>query len=127
MFGYDLGNAATEKLLFNEAWIDSSSVGSVLVATARSDPDFPAVVDYLTNGIADYVCVGTCEQISCGGTCTAESRLFGLATPDFEGATIEKVSLQIDSLSFGRDGRGGQVVLYQFTIKVYGVRGRHPA
>lgn len=126
-FGYDIGNAATEKLLFNSVWIDSSSVGSTLVATARSDADFSAVAGNLTNGIADHVCAGACEQITCGAACAEEGRLFGLATPDFKGTTIGKVCLRIDSLSFGRDDRGGQVVRYRFTIEVYGVRARHPA
>jgi len=100
----------------------SLSVGSVLDATTDSDPDFAAVTSYLTNDTADVVCVGTCEEIPCGATCTEEARLFGLPTTDFSGATIEKVSLRVDSLSFGRDDRGGEVVRFQFTIKVRGVR-----
>jgi hypothetical protein len=124
-FAYGLGNAAIERALFNDAWIDSTSVGSILVATARSDVDFSAVAASLTNGSADFLCVGTCEEISCGATCSeGEGRLFGLATPDFGTVTIDKISLQIDSLSFGRDGRGGQIVQYTFTIRVHGTAHR---
>src|SRR6267378_80807 len=125
-FGYDLGDFATQKLLFDEVWIDSSSVGSVLVATVDSDTDFSAVAARLTNSTPDYLCIGTCEEITCGATCGPESLFFHLPTSDFAPATIQKVSLRVDALSFGMDGQGDPIVLYTFAITVEGVKGVVP-
>lgn len=127
VIGYDLGNAATQRVLFDDVWIDSSSVGSVLSASAPHDANFSAVAARLTNGAADPLCIGTCEEISCAATCGPESLFFRLTTSDFAPATVEKVSLRVDALSFGTDSRGGQIVQYTFTITVEGSNGTVPS
>jgi hypothetical protein len=121
-FGYNIGNAEIEKVLFNDSWIDSSSVGLTLDATPASDSDFSAVAAYLTNGTADLVWLGTCEEISCGFWGSTEDRSFSLATPDFAPATIQRVRLRVNDLSFGLDTRGGEVVYFSFTVSVEGER-----
>jgi len=118
--GYDVGNGL--KLLFDNFWIDSTSVGSVLTATADSDTAFNTVAAYLTNGTDDAICVGTCEAISCGFWCTGEAQFFGISRPDLGPAVIEQVSLQIDDLTFGRAPRGDQMVSFKFTVTVEGRR-----
>jgi hypothetical protein len=125
--GYDIGNYATQRALFDDLWVDSTDVDSVLIATAASDTDFTAFAIRLGDGKSDYLCIGTCEDITCGVYCGREGQFFNVSTPDLGPATIEKVSLRINSLSFGRDSRGGQIVEYSFTVTVEGTRGRVPA
>lgn len=122
-FGYDLGNYAIQKILFDDVWIDSTSVGSVLVATASSDADFSAVAARLSDNAADWLCVGTCEEITCSERCGRENLVFALMTPDFGPSTIESVTLRIEALSFGMDPRAGQIVQYTFAISVEGEQG----
>jgi len=121
--GYDIGNYAIQRVLFDDVWVDSTSAGTILLATAASDTDFAAFSARLTDRVADYLCLGTCEEISCGGICAPESLFFHESTPDLGPAVVERVSLRINSLSFGRDTRGGQIVQYSFTVTVEGTRG----
>ena len=125
-FGYDIGNYATQHALFDDVWLDSTSVGSVLVATAATDTDFAAVTARLTDGVADFVCLGTCEAITCAETCAPEGRLFGLATSDLGPAQIQKISLRVDALSFGLAPHGEPMVSYTFTVIVEGQAGTVP-
>ena len=106
--------------LFDQMWIDSTSIGMTLEASAESDPDFSEIASRLANGLAEFLCVGTCEQVTCSATCGFEGARFGLSTEDFQGAVIRKVGLRVDALSFARDSRVGQVVLFTFTLTVEG-------
>jgi hypothetical protein len=115
------------RALFEEVWVDSTNVGLVLEATAESDTDFVAIASRLGNGTQDEVCVGTCEEISCSALCAPESLFFSLDTTDFSPATVKKVSLRIDELSFGLDSREGQIVMFTFTIIVEGDQAGVPA
>lgn len=127
-FGYDIGNYATQRVLFDDVWIDSTSVGSVLVATAASDTDFTSIAYRLTDGVADVVTLGTCEAISCKetGSVLGEGAFFGLTTPDLGPAQIEKISLRVDALSFGLAPRGEAMINYTFTVIVEGQAGTVP-
>ena len=125
--GYDIGNYAIQRVLFDDVWVDSTSVGTVLVASAASDTEFSAFSARLTDGVADFLCLGTCEEISCAEICAPESLFFRIGAPDLGPAVIDSVSLRIESLSFGRDSRGGQIVQYGFTVTVEGTRGSLPA
>lgn len=121
-FGYEIGNYATQRVLFDDTWLDSTSVGSVLVATAASDTDFAAIAQRLTDGILDYVYLGTWES-GFYGAIGGEGAFFGLTTTDLGPATVEAISLRIDALSFGLDPRFQQpIVLYTFTVTVEGQR-----
>jgi hypothetical protein len=117
----------SERGLFDETWVDSTDVGTMLEASAASDTDFAAIASRLTNGAQEHFCVGICEEISCGSLCGPESLLFGLQSTDFSPATVTKILLRIDGLSFGLDSRGGQIVLFTFTVMVEGERGLVPA
>jgi hypothetical protein len=101
-------------------------VGAILEASAVSDTDFAVIASRLANGGQDEVCVGFCEEISCGAVCAPESLFFNLSSTDFSPASIKKVSLRIDALSFGRDSRGGQTVFFSFTVTIEGDRGVVP-
>ncbi len=114
------------RALFDETWVDSTSVGTVLVATADSDTDFAFIAARLSDGAAEDICVGTCEAIQCAAECTSEQRFFSLSAVDFLGATVSKVSLRVNSLSFGLDPQGGQIVLFSFTVTVEGTKGNVP-
>lgn len=109
--------------LFDDVWVDSTSLGTVLVATADSDADFAFIAGRLSDGSPEDLCVGTCEAIECAAECTSEQRFFSLAVTDFLGATVNKVSLRVNSLSFGLDPQGGQIVLFSFTVTVEGAKG----
>ncbi len=122
-FGYDPGNWAIQRLLFEDTWLDSTSVGTVLEATAETDTDFASVAGRLADGIDDIILLCNCEAIACRCLGATESRFFALSTPDFGPAAVERVRLSVDALSFGRDSRGGQMVEYSFTITVEGRKG----
>jgi FlgD Ig-like domain len=114
--------------LFDETWIDSTSVGLLLEATSDSDHDFDVIASRLANDEQDELCVGTCQQISCFEICTTESNYFDLGSADFSSARISRVSLRVDSLSFGLDpDRGRPIVRFSFTITVEGDRMPVPA
>ena len=118
-FGYEIGNYATQRVLFDETWIDSTSVGTVLVATAATDTDFTAIASRLTDGVVDYVGLGTWEE-GFYGSLGGEGAFFGLATPDLGAVTVEKISLRVDALSFGTAPLGEPMVNYKFTVIVEG-------
>lgn len=114
--------------LFDETWIDSTSLGFVLAATIDSDSDFVAIASRLANDEQELLCIGTCQQISCTANCRTESAHFNLGSTDFWSARISRVSLRVDSLSFGLDPRfGGPIVRFSFTITVEGNRVPVPA
>lgn len=127
IFGYDPANYATRRILFNDVWIDSTSMGTVLVATAASDTNFAALAARLTDGVADEIWLGTCEAISCAETgALSEGAFFGLMTPDLGPAQVEKISLRIDELSFGLAPHGEPMINYSFTVIVEGQPGTAP-
>jgi len=124
--GYDVGNSATQRVLFDEVWLDSSSVGTTLVATAASDTDFAGVAARLTNGVSDYLCVGNGKEINSSEICAPESLLFQIHSPDLGPATIESISLRVNALSFTIDPRAGEVTNFSYTITVEGHSGTVP-
>ncbi len=127
-FGYDPASDGMRHVLFDDVWIDSTSVGAVLVATATSDPGFAAVATRLTDGIVDYVVLGTCEAVTCAetGALGGEGAFFGLSTPDLAPAHVEKISLRVDALSFGLAPRGEAMINYSFTVTIEGQPGTVP-
>jgi hypothetical protein len=110
-------------VLFDEVWLDSSSVGTTLIATAASDTDFAGVAARLTNGITDYLCIGNGKEINSFDICTPENLLFSVASPDLGPATIESISLRVNALSFTIDPRVGEVTNFSYTITVEGQTG----
>ena len=125
--GYDVGNTATRRVLFDEVWLDSSSVGTTLTATAASDTDFAGVAARLTNGVSDYLCVGNGKEINSFDICAPENLIFAAPSPDLGPATIERISLRVDALSFTIDPRVGEVTNFSYTITVEGQAGSVPA
>jgi hypothetical protein len=120
--GYDVGTP-NPRLLFDDTWLDSTNVGTVLVATAATDTDFASVVARLTNGVSDVLCWGTCETvpISCAARYASEAAFFQMATPDFGPVTIERVTLELNEMYFRLDPVfQNPAVHWTFTITVEG-------
>lgn len=85
------GVALFESLLFSTA-----DAGSILVATADTEPDFAAAARLLTNGVPDLVKMGLRLEDGAGSSTTVpEARLSGIQGEDFDGYSIESIQLRL--------------------------------
>jgi len=119
IFGYNIGDLAAQHVLFDGVWIDSTSTGLVVTATAATDTSFSSVVGQLTNGVDDNLGIGTCD-LTCDWYGWPESNWFNLTTHDFAPASITSISLRVDVLHFGLAPLGEPIVYFHFTVTVYG-------
>ena len=106
--------------LFEGFRLTSSSVGAVLVATAGSDTGFAEIADRLTDGVKEELCLGTDLDDFRVLQCATEQRLFGLEGNDFGDARVDTLTLTVDELRFEDDVRGGVIIHYTYTLRVYG-------
>ena len=108
--------------LFEELVFVPSDVSTVYEASSASDPDFDTFVEFATNGVADMLLIlGGIEGMGRNGDGKTEQEWFNLSMPDFSGAVIEKITLQLQQLEFvDPNALGGVTVKYTFFIQVHG-------
>jgi len=110
--------------LFEELVFVPGDVATVYEATAASDPDFATFAALATNGVSDMLLIlGGVNGLGRGGQGKTEQEWFSLGTADFQGAVIEKVTLELQQLEFDDpNALGGITVIYTFFIQIHGQR-----
>jgi hypothetical protein len=108
-----------EAYLFEDINLDSSYIGQTLTATQFTDPDFDTVVSVLTNGNNDFIeyCFGGCDGLKEALFFYGDST--GASGIDFNGYTINSISVTINELSLNYDGQITDMI-FQGTVTIDG-------
>ena len=103
---FDSDSPATA-VLVDSLRITNQGTGSHLVLT-RSSPGFASVEDLLTNGVDDPVMVRLIHGCGSSGSLGPESTVYedrvADSAPDLQGFSIERVTVEVDAVSFESPG-----------------------
>lgn len=107
--------------LFEGLRLDSLDVGKTYYATAENTVDFATVVDRMTDGDLDFLCLGERFGVGGGTTCYGEQDWFNLDQVDFATFRIDTVSLFVEALKFDYPNQsGGVTASFTLVYTVYG-------
>ncbi|MCG3177980.1 MAG: hypothetical protein BIFFINMI_00303 [Phycisphaerae bacterium] len=112
-------------VLFEGLVVTAADIGRTFTATAATDPDFDEVVALLTNGQADDMTLWQLE-VQGGflpggghGVVGSDFDFAGLYGTDFQGMTIESISITIENLTYTTPGDlGGTDSTLGVTVKI---------